>query len=89
MNKESIDNLVQSNPWIIVKKLTKKIVEKAIKAYVEKNDAYWLKFHHFSVHIEENVFDRLQREHMKDSKESNKFLFLMEEQKKLDEQKNF
>ena len=46
MDKEKMDFSEPGCPFIIVRKLTKEIIEEAIKAYPE-DDAYWLKFHHF------------------------------------------
>lgn len=39
MDKEKINFSEPSEPFIIVRKLTKEIIEEAVKAYVE-NDAY-------------------------------------------------
>jgi len=42
-----------SLPWIIVQKLTKEIIEEAIKFYLEdKADAYFLKLYHFATNID-------------------------------------
>lgn len=44
MDDEKSDFLPSCDPMIIVRKLTKEVVEKAIKAYAE-NDAYYLKLY--------------------------------------------
>ena len=48
--------------YIIVEKLTPEIIEKAIKAFVEENRAYWLKVYHFAGKIDTVVFNKLQDE---------------------------
>jgi len=48
-------------PFVIVIKLTKKIIEEVIKAYAE-DDIYWLKFYHFAGDIDIDVFNKLQAE---------------------------
>ena len=50
MNNEKSDFLYPSDPMIIVRKLTKEVVEEAIQVYAE-DDAYCLKFYgsHFDV----------------------------------------
>ena len=50
MNNEKSDFLYPSDPMIIVRKLTKEVVEEAIQVYAE-DDAYYLKFYgsHFDV----------------------------------------
>jgi hypothetical protein len=42
MHKEKMNFFEPGHPFIIVQKLTKEIIEEAIKAYPE-DDAYWLK----------------------------------------------
>ena len=64
MDKQKTNFLEPGDPFIIVKKLTKEIIEKAVKAYAE-NDAYWLKFYHFAGEVHTDVFNRLQAEHTK------------------------
>ena len=50
MNNEKSDFLSPGSPMIIVKKLTKEVVEEAIEAYAE-DDGYYLKFYaaHFDI----------------------------------------
>jgi hypothetical protein len=50
MNNEKSDFLSPGDPMIIVRKLTKEVVEKAIEAYAE-DEAYYLKFYaaHFDI----------------------------------------
>ena len=68
MDKEKTDFSEPGDPFIIVRKLTKEIIEKAVKAYAE-NDAYWLKFYHFAGEVDTAVFNRLQAEHTEYLKE--------------------
>ena len=68
MNKEKTNFSEPGAPFIIVRKLTKEIIEEAVKAYAE-NDAYWLKFYHFAGEVDTAVFNRLQAEQTKYFKE--------------------
>ena len=68
MDKEKTNFLEPGDPFIIVRKLTKEIIEEAVKAYAE-NDAYWLKFYHFAGEVDTAVFNRLQAEHTEYLKE--------------------
>jgi len=52
--------------FIIVRKLTMKIIEKVINAYLQ-NDAYWLKLDNFSTNIDNDMFNRLQKDQDKES----------------------
>jgi hypothetical protein len=45
MENEKSNFLSPGDPIIIVKKMTKEVVEEAIKAYVDDDDAYYLKFY--------------------------------------------
>jgi hypothetical protein len=44
MNNENSDFVSPGDPMIIVRKITKEVVQKAIEAYAEE-DAYYLKFY--------------------------------------------
>ena len=68
MDKEKTNFLEPGDPFIIVRKLTKEIIEEAVKAYAE-NDAYWLKFYHFAGEVDTAVFNTLQAEHTECLKE--------------------
>ena len=68
MNKEKTNFSEPGAPFIIVRKLTKEIIEEAVKAYAE-NDAYWLKFYHFAGEVDTTVFNQLQAEHTEYLKE--------------------
>jgi hypothetical protein len=68
MDKEKMNYFEPGSPFIIVKKLTKDIIEEAVKAYAE-NDAYWLKLYHFAGKVDTAVFNRLQAEHTEYLKE--------------------
>jgi hypothetical protein len=63
MDKEKMDFSEPGEPFIIVRKLTKDLIEEAVKAYAE-NYAYWLKFHHFGGEIDMSVFNKMQAEHI-------------------------
>jgi len=55
---------------IIVQKLTKEIIQEAIKAYIDdKPDGYWLKLYHFAPDIDIAVFNQLQAQEIKESVE--------------------
>jgi hypothetical protein len=56
---------------IIVKKVTREVVEEAIKAYAEKDDGYWLKFYSFALNINPTVFDQLEAESIEEGKKFN------------------
>lgn len=57
-------------PVIFVKKLTKKIVEETIRVYAEKDEGYWLKFHHFAEKIHKTILDKLQLQDNENQKKS-------------------
>lgn len=61
MNRHEMDFLEPGCPFIIVRKLTMEIIEKAIDAHTQDN-AYWLKLHHFSGSIESDMFKKLQED---------------------------
>jgi hypothetical protein len=66
MDQEKINYFEPGYPFIIVKKLTKDIIEETLKAYAEEDDGYWLKLYHFAYDIDKTVFDQLQAEHIKE-----------------------
>ena len=68
MNKEKREFLEPGYPFILVQKLTKRIITEAIEAYAS-DDAYWLKLYHFAGKIDKTVFNRLQDEHIEYLKE--------------------
>ena len=68
MEKEKKNFFGPSHPFIIVKKITKEIIEETIQAYAE-NNGYWLKLYHFASKIDMSVFDKLQAEHEEHLKE--------------------
>jgi len=69
MDKEKMNYFEPGYPFIIVKKLTKDIIEETLKAYTENNDGYWLKLYHFAGKINKTVFNKLQAEHTEYLKE--------------------
>ena len=61
MNRQEMDFLEPGCPFIIVRKLTIEVIEKAIHAHTQDN-AYWLKLHHFSESIKSDMFNELQED---------------------------
>lgn len=61
MNETNQNFLEPGENFIIVKKLNPKIIEESVKAFVEENEAYWLKLHHFAADIDIDIFDKLQK----------------------------
>ena len=61
MEKEKSDYYEPGLPWIVVKKITKEIVQEAIEAYFEaKPNGYWLKLYYFAPDIDISVLNDLQ-----------------------------
>ena len=52
-------------PVIMVKELTKEIIEETVQVYAKEEDGYWLKSCHFAGRIDTAIFDQLQAEHIK------------------------
>ena len=50
-----------NTPFIIVRKLTMEVIEKAIHADTQDN-ARWLKLHHFSGSLKSEMFNKLQED---------------------------
>ena len=95
MGKFKADFVPLGYPYIIVSKLTYKIIQPAIQACA-LDEAYWLKFYHFAGKVDTAVFNQLQTEHMEYLKEldqldnsqiltyfRNSFLFLYDLDKKV------
>ena len=57
MENEELDFLSPGDPIIIVKKITKEVIEKAIQAYAE-DEAYYLKF--YSAELDTKTLDVLK-----------------------------
>lgn len=55
MDKEKTNFKKSGHSFIIIRKLTKEIIDEAVTAYAEKN-VYWLKLYHFDV--DRNVFNK-------------------------------
>ena len=53
IDKTQMDFLEPGCPFIIVRKLTMEVIEKAIDAYTQDN-AYWLKLHHQERHVQDD-----------------------------------
>jgi len=73
MNKEKSDFVPTGDLTIIVRKLTMEVITEAIEAYA-KDDAYWLKLHHFALDIGLDVFDKLQKSQDEEDEEFDKEL---------------
>jgi hypothetical protein len=70
MEKDKVNFYGPGLPWIIVQKLTKGIIQEAIKAYIDdKADGYWLKLYHFAPDIDIAVFNQLQAQEIEESTE--------------------
>ena len=65
MLQEGIDFIKPGTPVIIVKQLTKKTVNEAIKAYAE-DEGYWLKLCQFGDELDISVFNKLEAQHRED-----------------------
>lgn len=61
MNRDGMDFLEPGCLFLIVKELTIEVIEKAIHAHTQDN-AYWLKLHHFSGSITNDMFKKLQED---------------------------
>jgi hypothetical protein len=73
MDEEELDYTSPGHPFIIVKRITKRNIEKAIQAYVEAEDGYWLELYHFSAHIDRSVFEYIRAERIQ---KENKYMKL-------------
>lgn len=72
MDKEKMDYEEPGYPFIIVNKLTKEIIEQAIKAFAQEADRYWLKIYHFAGQagaIDESIFDQIKAKRLQKLKE--------------------
>ena len=66
MLQEGTNFIKPGTPVIVVKELTKKIVNEAIEAYAE-DEGYWLKLCQFGDELDVSVFDELQAKHVNES----------------------
>ena len=72
MEKDKVNFYGPGLPWIIVQKLTKEIIQEAIKAYIDdKPEGYWLKLYHFATDIDISVFNQIQDQEIKESVQFN------------------
>ena len=68
MEKDKVHFYGPGLPWITVQKLTKEIIQEAIKAYIDdKPEGYWLKLYHFAADIDIAVFNQLQAQEIEES----------------------
>ena len=68
MSQEKTNFIRPGLPMIIVKKLTKEIVQEAIEAYGE-SEGYCLKLYHFADSVDMYVLNKLEAEYRKEGKE--------------------
>lgn len=88
MEKEELDYQLPGHPTIIVRRITKKNIEKAVQAYAQEDNGYWLELYHFAHNIDPNVFDQLKAKRIQQEKEWSEFSkldHLLKECKKLAE----
>ena len=65
MLEEGTNFIKPGTPVIVVKQLTKKTVNEAIKAYAE-DEGYWLKLCQFGDELDISVFNKLEAQHRED-----------------------
>ena len=61
MDRHEMDFLEPNCPFIIIRKLTVEVIEKAIRAHTQDN-AYWLKLHHFLESLKSDMFNKSQED---------------------------
>ena len=72
MEKDKVNFYGPGLPWIIVQKLTKEIIQEAIKAYIDdKPEGYWLKLYHFALDIDIAVLNQIQAQEIEESAQFN------------------
>ena len=72
MEKDKVNFYGPGLPWIIVQKLTKEIIQEAIKAYIDdKPEGYWLKLYHFALDIDIAVLNQIQAQEIEESSQLN------------------
>ena len=77
MEKDKVNFYGPGLPWIIVRKLTKEIIQEAIKAYIDdKPEGYWLKLYHFALDIDIAVLNQIQAQERQKSAQFNLFIGL-------------
>ena len=59
MDEMKNDFLEAGSPFIVVKKLTKEVIEQAINSFA-KDDAYWLKLYHLSTEFDISTLNTLR-----------------------------
>ena len=65
MLQKNTNFIKPGTPVIVVKQLTKKIVNEAIEAYAE-DEGYWLKLCQFGDELDISVFNQLDAQHRED-----------------------
>jgi hypothetical protein len=61
--KERNQNFLEPGEnFIVVRKLTPEIIEETVKAFVEENDAYWLKLLHISAYFDIETLNNVRDE---------------------------
>ena len=77
MEKDKVNFYGPGLPWIIVQKLTKEIIQEAIKAYIDdKPEGYWLKLYHFALDIDIAVLNQIQAQEIEESAQLNLLISL-------------
>ncbi len=69
MQEDNLSYFRPGYPFILVKALTKDVIEDIIRVYVEEEDGYWLRLYHFAEKIKPTMFDTLQAEHSQELEE--------------------
>jgi ABC-type Fe3+ transport system substrate-binding protein len=69
MDKEEMDYAIPGYPCIISKADNEKNIEKAIQAYISKENGYWLELYYFAADIDRTVFEQLRAESIQKEKE--------------------
>ena len=72
MNREKTNYYGPSYAFIVVKDLTKEIIEETINAYAKESGGYWLKMYHFAgnvAYIDDSLFEELKAEDIEREKE--------------------
>lgn len=77
MEKDKVNFYGPGLSWIILQKLTKEIIQEAIKAYIDdKPEGYQLKLYYLAIDIDIRVFNQLQDQQIEESAQFNLFSVL-------------
>ena len=90
MEKDKVNFYGTGLPWIIVQKLTKEIIQEAIKAYIDdKPEGYWLKLYHFAPDVDIAVLNQIQAQEIEESAQLNLLIGLDELKAKINKINKF